>query len=68
MPTPDDIRHTIDGIPGGQSLMDGLVHEVAGRMASRANNEGLKAQLDFLNTNGMDDESILTWLKEAADE
>jgi len=67
MPVNDVIR--VPTVPGAhnQTLMDGLVHEVAGRMASRVNNEGLKDQVEFLNANGMDDEAIQQWLKEAND-
>jgi len=67
MPPISDIREfTVLGAHN-QTLMDGLVHEVAGRMASRVNNEGLKDQVEFLNANGMDDEAIQQWLKEAND-
>lgn len=38
--------------------LDGLVHDAASRMASRANNEGVSEQLDFLSQAGFTDQEI----------
>jgi hypothetical protein len=62
------IQKLIDTNQGIQDALDDLVHEQAQTMASRVNNEGLKAQLEFLEQQcDVDDEQLLQYLKEAAD-
>lgn len=48
-----------------QELLDCLVHDEASNMATALNNDGLKSQLEFLNSRGLDDESIHQYLNEA---
>lgn len=45
-------------------MLDELVHEVASKIASNVNNEGVTGQVAFLKENGWDEQSILHWLKE----
>jgi len=40
-------------------MLDDLVHEVADRVASRTNNEGMKEQIEFLTQNGLSIDDIL---------
>ena len=44
------------------------MHEAAAREATRVNNEGVKAQLQFLESCGWDDEDVLQWLEEATND
>jgi len=46
----------------GQDFIDALVHEQASAMATAINNNGLKAQLEFLNARGVTDEEVLSSL------
>ena len=45
-------------------MLDDLVHDVASRIASRVNNEGIKEQIAFLNEFGLSDEDIKSQLIE----
>lgn len=47
-------RNNIDS-----SQLDSLTHEAAGRMATRANNDGMSQQLSFLEQADMTEEDIL---------
>lgn len=66
MTTIESIEANLAG-QGKQELLDGLVDEAASSMASNINNEGLKAQLDFLNKQGWSDENILHHLNHGDD-
>jgi len=63
--TLDKIREIIDKSPWAVNYLDDVVHDQATNMASSINNDGLKAQLEFLNQRGVDDESVLRYLEEA---
>ena len=63
--TLDKIREIIDKSPWAENYLDDVVHDQATNMASSINNDGLKAQLEFLNQRGVDDESVLRYLEEA---
>ena len=41
------------------AMLDDLVHEVASRVASRTNNEGIKEQIEFLTSNGLTIDEII---------
>jgi len=45
--------------------LDGIVDEQATQMAIAINNDGLKAQLEFLNQRGISDEETLADLEES---
>lgn len=53
---------------GAEDVLDELVHAQASVSASAVNNNGLKAQLEFLNNRGITDEEILQHLEEAVAE
>jgi len=40
-------------------MLDDLVHDVADRVASRINNEGMKEQIEFLTNNGYSIDDII---------
>jgi len=46
-------------------VLDDMVHEVASQKAAAVGNNGLKAQLEFLNAEGLDDEHVLQHIEEA---
>lgn len=48
MTTKSQIQKLIDNRTGAQELLDDLVHEQASQLATAINNNGLKAQLEFL--------------------
>lgn len=59
------IQQIIDTNTGAQDLLDALVHESASRLASSVNNNGLKAQLEFLHDScGIEDDDVLQHLEE----
>jgi hypothetical protein len=61
------IEAAIKAGAGKQDLLDALVDDQASAMASALNNDGLKAQLDFLNTRGWSDENVLHHLEQGDD-
>ena len=63
----DKIRKEIELSFGVSQLLDNLVHDQASRMATAINNNGLKAQLEFLNQAGLTDENVLAHILEATD-
>ncbi len=60
-----EIQAILDTEAVAQDFLDTFVHDQASAMATRVNNNGLKAQLEFLNAEGMTDENVLKELKEA---
>lgn len=58
------ITKLCDTAPGAIGELDSLVHDRASNFATNTNNEGIKAQLEFLNGHGMSDEAILQYLEE----
>lgn len=51
---------------GAQDYLDGLVLEHATQMAKAINNDGIKAQLEFLeNHRAMNEETVLKLMQEA---
>jgi hypothetical protein len=59
------IQKLLDTDATAQDFLDAFVQDQAAAMATRVNNSGLKDQLEFLNSEGMDDETVLKELKEA---
>ena len=59
------IQDLLDEEATAQDFLDAFVHDQASAMATAINNKGLKAQLEFLNNEGMTDEAVLRELKEA---
>ena len=62
------LRKVLDEEGYESTDLDFLVHEVASRVASRVNNEGMKEQIEFLNKSGVSDAENLLCLQEAAAE
>jgi len=59
------IQKIIDDRTGAQDLLDALVHEHASQLATAVNNNGLKAQLEFLaDQRGVDPAEVLQHLEE----
>lgn len=59
------IRAELQVAFGCQEVLDALVHDRASTLATAVNNDGLKAQLAFLNQRGMSDEDVLAHLQSA---
>lgn len=68
MTTLDKIRKILDDNVGAQDFLDNFVHDQASAMATGINNDGLKAQLEFLNQRGVIDETVLISLEQAVEE
>lgn len=45
-------------------MLDELVHDAASRIASRANNEGIQAQLALIEEAGIPESEIKDWLED----
>jgi predicted house-cleaning noncanonical NTP pyrophosphatase (MazG superfamily) len=60
----DKIQTLIDKDTDVSDMLDEMVHEEASEMASAANNDGLKSQLEFLETRGISAENVLEELRE----
>jgi hypothetical protein len=65
--TRNEIRNEIQKYYGALGVIDSLVTEVASRQASRVNNDGLDAQLEFLRANGLGELAVLAHVREATD-
>jgi len=63
----DKIQTLIDSDPEAMEALDELVHDAAGDMASAANNDGLSAQLEFLEKRQITEEDVLAQLTEEDD-
>lgn len=64
MSTISEIRQILCGDAGAIAFLDNLVHDNASALANAINNDGLKAQLEFLNQRGITDEEILKQLQQ----
>lgn len=64
--------HTIEALlhahPEAQQILDDLVHDQASNLATAVNNDGLKAQVEFLESRGMYEDDIRAHLAEATAE
>jgi len=65
MTTRSKIQTLITANACAMDVLDDMVHEVASQKAAAVGNNGLKAQLEFLNAEGLDDEHVLQHIEEA---
>jgi hypothetical protein len=63
--TRSKIQKLITASVGASDALDALVQETASQRASATNNNGLKAQLEFLDSAGLDEDRVLQHLEEA---
>tara|TARA_B100000780_G_C20927225_1_gene369555 strand:- start:239 stop:598 length:360 start_codon:yes stop_codon:yes gene_type:complete len=52
------MRQQLEKVGVTSEYLDGMVHDAASNMATNANNDGMKAQIEFLNQVGFSDERI----------
>lgn len=64
----EQVLEHISTTNAGEMVLDDLVHDVKSREASAINNDGLKAQVDYLIGYGLSPEEIITEIDEKARE
>jgi hypothetical protein len=59
------IQKLINTNVSASDVLDDLVHETASQAAAATNNKGLKAQLEFLDSEGLDEDHVLNHIEES---